>query len=329
MKIKALYFACISILLILAMYVIHDLNITTLTTKQCFLVNNSALIFDQKSLNRFEFFKVKRTDSYPYVSGDTFRMISDYVLDNIENSLPNDFNLKQNAKIFLKTDYLDRFFNQYFPQIKSKIILISHNSDYPVSIRFKQYLEDSRILAWFGQNAEFLHPKLIPIPIGFQNTHISPDYSRKIMQLRNAKLKPWNSRKIVLYINFNFKTNVNARQKFLNFFESFKDVMIIKNRVSFSTYIGHLNDTKFVLCPRGNGLDTHRFYETVLMGAIPIVESSALDPIYENRTVLVLPKLEQLTQDMLDNPHLYIKNMNFSQDLIFMETWLRKLFSYG
>ena len=31
---------------------------------------------------------------------------------------------------------------------------------------------------------------------------------------------------------------------------------------------------KFVACPRGNGTDTHRFWETLYRGSIPVVKSS-------------------------------------------------------
>ena len=134
MKIKAFSLISFSFLLILAVYVIHDQNLSTLINKPCFLVNNSVLILDQKSLNRLEFFKEKRTDNYPFVTGDTFRLVSDYVLDNIENSIPSDFKLIPNAKIFIKTDNLDQFFSEYYPNKKSQIILITHNSDYLLSI---------------------------------------------------------------------------------------------------------------------------------------------------------------------------------------------------
>jgi hypothetical protein len=36
-------------------------------------------------------------------------------------------------------------------------------------------------------------------------------------------------------------------------------------------YAALVKQHKFVLCPRGNGIDTHRFWETLYRGAIPIV----------------------------------------------------------
>jgi len=39
-----------------------------------------------------------------------------------------------------------------------------------------------------------------------------------------------------------------------------------------STYITRLKDYKYVISPEGNGIDTHRHYEALMMGCIPIVE---------------------------------------------------------
>jgi hypothetical protein len=39
-------------------------------------------------------------------------------------------------------------------------------------------------------------------------------------------------------------------------------------RVSYLTMLGSHD---FVVCPRGNGLDTHRLWETIYMGGIPVV----------------------------------------------------------
>ena len=37
---------------------------------------------------------------------------------------------------------------------------------------------------------------------------------------------------------------------------------------------------KFVVAPRGNGWDTHRLWEALYLGCVPIVESGPLDPLY-------------------------------------------------
>jgi hypothetical protein len=73
-----------------------------------------------------------------------------------------------------------------------------------------------------------------------------------------------------------------ARGKLMNLYSGrFKDAFFTKERVSFTKYMDTIGNSRFVFCPRGNGIDTHRFYETVLMGAIPVVENSTLFSIFE------------------------------------------------
>ena len=41
-------------------------------------------------------------------------------------------------------------------------------------------------------------------------------------------------------------------------------------------YLQSINEHDFVLCPRGNGRDTHRLWETLYLGSIPIVKNGEL-----------------------------------------------------
>ena len=49
---------------------------------------------------------------------------------------------------------------------------------------------------------------------------------------------------------------------------------VLQNRVASWSYARHSSRYKYVACPRGNGLDTHRFWESLYRGSIPIVLDS-------------------------------------------------------
>jgi hypothetical protein len=55
----------------------------------------------------------------------------------------------------------------------------------------------------------------------------------------------------------------------------------------------------FVLSPHGNGLDCHRTWEALCLGCIPIVKTSALDPMYVGLPVLILDDWYQANETML------------------------------
>ena len=61
------------------------------------------------------------------------------------------------------------------------------------------------------------------------------------------------------------------------------------------------------------------------MGSIPVVKNSTLFPIFKESTTLVLPDYIYLTQYIMDNPDLFIENMNFSKNILLMDTWIQKI----
>jgi len=54
---------------------------------------------------------------------------------------------------------------------------------------------------------------------------------------------------------------------------------------------------RFVLSPRGVGLDCHRTWEILFFGGIPVVETSSLDPLFEGLPVLVVDKYSDICRD--------------------------------
>ena len=69
-------------------------------------------------------------------------------------------------------------------------------------------------------------------------------------------------------------------------------------------------------------------YETLLMGAIPIVENSTLYPVYREATILVVKSFRDLTFGILNQPEKHIENMNFSKKILFFETWWQRVEKY-
>lgn len=84
-------------------------------------------------------------------------------------------------------------------------------------------------------------------------------------------------------------------------------------------YVKNLSKYKFSICPRGNGSDTHRFWESLMVGTFPIV---AKTPFTKNLESMGIPAL------YLDN----WSDLNHynSQDLneLFIELKKRNLYEY-
>src|SRR5690242_14767757 len=87
-----------------------------------------------------EAYGTDRSSSYPYISGDTFRANCDFIYDETSKKL-NPKEVKRGSTIFVKTDYIEEFFEKIHPKIKAGYVLVTHNSDYPVPGNCSAYLE--------------------------------------------------------------------------------------------------------------------------------------------------------------------------------------------
>jgi hypothetical protein len=256
----------------------------------------------------------------PYYSGANIVLFADHVYDFHVRRILN--GVRNGDVVYVKTDLITEFFNKIYPRISQKFILITHNSDFDTKIAHKVYLHNnSKLIAWLGPNIGFEHPKHIVLPLGFENPTWFPPKIGIVRSINETSLIPWEKRKYLLYINFNPSTNNAARKEWFERFEDNEEVLVSQTRVNFAEYLNHMGNSKFVLCPRGNGRDTHRFSESILMGSVPVVEDSILSPVFRESQALILKNLFTLTLDMLKKTHVDAKRIALSKKVIMWQTW--------
>lgn len=131
--------------------------------------------------------------------------------------------------------------------------------------------------------------------------------------IRNTK------RPILCYCNFSIDTHPSRKR----IYNSIKDKQFIKFEhmgkflkygLSRDDFFKRLNDSKFVICPRGNARDTFRFYDTIYSGAIPIVirERFHDTDYFKGVPILFLKdesEFETLTEDFLNKSYLRLSRM--------------------
>lgn len=278
----------------------------------------------------FEIHPVPHVSSYPFIAPDTFRQFCKFVLD--EDSAFNPEDVQQGDVLFIKAEFFDVFFSKYHPHIKHTYVLVSHDSDLSVPGKYKDYLEDEKIFVWFARNMDYYHSKLHPLPIGLANQmyeHGNISMVQKCMDTFKDKKK----NKKMLYLNF-WITHPE-RQEVIKLFHN-KSYCTSQNNPHYGwnkkTPEEHLKDLtyyKFVLSPRGNGLDCHRTWEALLMGCIPIVRTSSLDSLYENLPVLIVQAWEDVTEEFLKEKYKELKdNKSYNYEKLFAPYWLNKIEKY-
>lgn len=286
-------------------------------------------IFNFLYLKYLRYFrKYIRLSSDPYISGDTFRKYSKHVRDEI--SLINYSDVDKNDIVFIKTDYLDEFLNNEINHIKNYFILITHNSDYPITRKHIDLL-GSKNIKWFAQNLSFDSSedlRLEPLPIGLENRSF----------LKHGKIKNFNliipdknTKNNKMFCSFNTLTNKN-RIHVLNLVKE-NNLTDIENFSNHKTYIKKLSTYKFSICPIGNGLDTHRFWESISVHTLPIVENSEFIQNFKNLGVpmVVLENwndIKSFNEEDLIN--IYEKNYEkfFHENFLSIEFWINKIKSF-
>ena len=238
------------------------------------------------------------SNSSPYLSGDAFADLCDF------NFQPPRFRrflqhtqIEQAKTLFCPSHLLEEFLSIYGDRIAGRVLIIG-NSDRDFE-SFELPLPPS-IKTVLIQNLGFKSDSLRVLPIGIENRRLD-----------------FNGRPENFNVKYVFKEKVNRvligpfaqSHPERNFINEFKDydadkLEINQERLSPHEYAEISSNFKFIACPRGNGIDTHRFWESLYRGSIPIVKVSDWS---QNLTPLNLPFVEidnwnkENLQDVVEN----------------------------
>jgi hypothetical protein len=249
-----------------------------------------------------------------FIQGEKFRVISD------------------NNKIF----YCDTHnVNNFFESINfdHNFILISHNSDGKVTKTPKHSDADfnkkpKNLKKWFAQNVCVDDEVMVSLPIGLENSEWFPSV-KKLEKIKNKKSEPKNFKNL-LYINHNILTNPTERQKPYEIFNGKNWVTLEygNNGVNFDGYLKNIYSHKFVLCPEGNGTDTHRTWECLYLGIIPIEKRNINNSFYEDLPICFVDKWEEINEDFLNKEYERINSNNFNTEKLNFLYWSEKINEY-
>jgi hypothetical protein len=233
--------------------------------------------------------------------------------------------------LFCETHNLKNLFAINIPYY---FILISHNSDgciVPVNWRkfdfhFEQTKLQDNIVVWYAQNMNVLSPKIRPLPIGLENFkwHKGKKW-QELTQVSTQRIP----RSGMVYMNFEVSTNPAERNLCFNTLRTKPFVTRAMTKVSYLEYITAMKRHYYVACPEGNGYDTHRMWEALYMGCIPIARKrvftqmfSRIFPMYlvddwneVTRERLVEFKNSQKTVELLEKTKAHL-NFSFWEKVV-------------
>jgi len=181
--------------------------------------------------------------------------------------------------VFINGDYINKFLSDVPFLSTKRFYLIIHNSDLPFTEEKFQLLR-KHIYHVFAINTTFQHPRVTTIPIGFADNQL--DFLQSFTPTQCQ-------RDIDIYLNIKLHHNPEKRGACIAAFEG-NERVFRRERVTVPEYYSDLCRSKFVLCPEGTGIDTHRVYESILCGATPVVLRNSLSHIYETLPVCIVNK---------------------------------------
>ncbi len=256
------------------------------------------------------------------VTGDAFRAFANHAFDELDSPLIPETVLEGHT-VFVRTDYLSKFFEEMHPRIENPYILITHNSDDPVPGPFKSHLDDPKILAWFGENAEEEHPKLIPVPMGCANFNWPNGNQKYLKNVQENKPPKQHLLHLGLTIQTNYKERWPIFKQLCNTPYCYRTV-----KKMYEGYLSDVASSAFEIAPRGIAWDTYRLWESLYVGTIPIVRTSPLDELYSGLPVLIIKDWKEVTDDFLRKKEAEMQNQTYHLEKLSMEYWKTLINSY-
>jgi hypothetical protein len=205
------------------------------------------------------------------------------------------------AIVYVRSGLLDRFFAEIFPRIAVRVVLVTGWSDAPTPGVHRRWLDDPRILRWFGENCDLdaPHPKFEPLPLGLPDPRW-PNGDQAALLRVHRRMPDVAEKKLTALANFHLRMTHPARRATLAAVQGLPGVELQPKRVPTELlWVRHANYA-FEISPRGNGLDCHRTWEALLLRTIPIVLTSPLDPVYAGFPVVVVEDWREVTPQAME-----------------------------
>lgn len=235
----------------------------------------------------------------------------------------------QNIKYY-KFDYLFQDGNWRGRNVKScinnlsKIVLAGH-SDYYMNDQIASQIKNTTKCNYIYSvnNKSTFKDWCFGLPLGVTNntteTDIHPIYGNTDIMLQVLNEPQVLNIKKLVYMNINPNTNRNERCQLINMFEN-KEYIYKEDPVNTMDgrkyFLHQLRSHKFTLAPEGNGVDTHRLWETIYMGGIPIVKRSEVHKNWDDLPIAFINDWNELTVDWLNDQWELLKDKRKDMECI-------------
>lgn len=190
----------------------------------------------------------------------------------------------------------------------NKFVIFCAHEDTPID----EYIKiPPNVLGIHAVNAEYFNDKIHPFPYGLQRQFGDDDQRLAIMKEVVEKDEHQEPTKL-LYINCGIERNPE-RKDLANFQEySWTTCRFDKDSKFFPyskyrEFLKEIKDHKFMVCPKGHGIDCHRNWESLYLRRVPVMlEHPYFRKLMDGFPVLFVKSWADINEQLLkDNDDLY------------------------
>lgn len=333
------------------------------THMRCGYYNSDKLCLEKKKAGKYSWTSKNYLRGHPmawsmffednvhrklFFSVDTWYSLADRVVEKRGEKL-GDF---KDKILLIKTDLILGYVNE-LKNITGKFVLITVSNDdhcipylnYPPSPPAeaigKSLLEIPNMVKWFTKNACIVHPKIKPLPIGpkmqwyttqFKGEDVTTHYRIFNEFCINPSERLYSGKENLLYINFAQTTGNSLYTPHKNIRHACLKQLALTGlnekqpSANFEKYIELLSKYKFSVSPPGRGIDTHRSWESLLVGTIPIMLSTPIDSLFDDLPVVIVKSYKEVNKEFLEEKYKEILNKkNYNFEKLYRKYWIDEI----
>lgn len=243
------------------------------------------------------------------------------------------------VSIYLCTNSIQSFFDQYYDSLPSQFTLVTGDSDQPLSEAFldrfgfyKILIEDVRLKAWYAQNLSAKHEKLKFLPIGldlhtvwerpgiYEKETSSPLKQQSDLFNILSKSKCNQERLFGAYCDWCLSCDRGDRIECLTQIDRSFCVFETK-RLERTKCWENQSKFCFIVSPEGVGVDCHRTWEAIALGVIPIIKKNPITSIFDDLPVIIVDHWSEVNKENILNCYSKLYTKKFNYEKLFLEFW--------
>lgn len=226
---------------------------------------------------------MKKSDASSLLLYNYWGRMSDYSIDYPSSYYRDFFNIEPpvhkrlissidniggNSILFVKQDILcaNPIIIDKLDDLGHRLILISGISSKTFD-KPEKIIRSHSIVKWFTTNPPILHPKICPLPIGFEEFD---RLDESIKNFINCNVKQCEKQFLSVYSYHSPSFHISRTQE-LDL--SRIGINAMSGKLSYTDYQQLLFSSYSSICLRGQGFDTHRVYESIASFCIPIIDN--------------------------------------------------------